>query len=171
MSVSQGWCQWRPVLPGSTAWARRHPKGNKQATSPWFFRSSLPSDPTHLSVRHARRWRRTTSLRWRSSWSRSATTPGCLRTITMTRALSTAAATFFQVSTAMLLPVSFSVFSIWLSLFGFLSPFAGTVVDSKICHPTEFDFFLCSHAGIKVNMMMTTTYYLHPPVILDCTRW
>jgi hypothetical protein len=27
---------------------------------------------------------------------------------------------------------------------------AGTVVDSKICHPTEFDFFLCSHAGIKV---------------------
>nr|CAB3471525.1 unnamed protein product [Digitaria exilis] len=25
----------------------------------------------------------------------------------------------------------------------------GTVVDSKICHPTEFDFFLCSHAGIK----------------------
>ncbi|CAK9164365.1 unnamed protein product [Ilex paraguariensis] len=25
----------------------------------------------------------------------------------------------------------------------------GTVVDSKICHPTEFDFYLCSHAGIK----------------------
>ncbi|VAI81912.1 unnamed protein product [Triticum turgidum subsp. durum] len=25
----------------------------------------------------------------------------------------------------------------------------GTVIDSKICHPTEFDFFLCSHAGIK----------------------
>ncbi|KAG0494134.1 hypothetical protein HPP92_005128 [Vanilla planifolia] len=24
----------------------------------------------------------------------------------------------------------------------------GTVVDSKICHPTEFDFYLCSHAGI-----------------------
>lgn len=28
--------------------------------------------------------------------------------------------------------------------------FAGTVVDSKICHPTEFDFYLCSHAGIQV---------------------
>lgn len=27
---------------------------------------------------------------------------------------------------------------------------AGTVVDSKICHPTEFDFYLCSHAGIQV---------------------
>jgi eukaryotic translation initiation factor 2C len=27
--------------------------------------------------------------------------------------------------------------------------FAGTVVDSTICHPTEFDFYLCSHAGIK----------------------
>ncbi|OAY82125.1 Protein argonaute 1B, partial [Ananas comosus] len=25
----------------------------------------------------------------------------------------------------------------------------GTVVDSTICHPTEFDFYLCSHAGIK----------------------
>jgi hypothetical protein len=27
---------------------------------------------------------------------------------------------------------------------------AGTVVDQKICHPTEFDFYLCSHAGIQV---------------------
>lgn len=26
----------------------------------------------------------------------------------------------------------------------------GTVVDSKICYPTEFDFYLCSHAGIQV---------------------
>jgi eukaryotic translation initiation factor 2C len=25
----------------------------------------------------------------------------------------------------------------------------GTVVDRKIVHPTEFDFFLCSHAGIQ----------------------
>ncbi|OIS98609.1 protein argonaute 1 [Nicotiana attenuata] len=25
----------------------------------------------------------------------------------------------------------------------------GTVVDSKICRPTEFDFYLCSHAGIQ----------------------
>lgn len=28
----------------------------------------------------------------------------------------------------------------------------GTVVDSKICHPTEFDFYLCSHAGIQVEL-------------------
>ena len=28
----------------------------------------------------------------------------------------------------------------------------GTVVDSKICHPTEFDFYLCSHAGIQVKL-------------------
>ncbi|KAF4404533.1 hypothetical protein G4B88_005919 [Cannabis sativa] len=27
----------------------------------------------------------------------------------------------------------------------------GTVVDSKICHPTEFDFYLCSHAGIQAS--------------------
>ncbi|XP_056687500.1 protein argonaute 10-like isoform X1 [Spinacia oleracea] len=25
----------------------------------------------------------------------------------------------------------------------------GTVADTKICHPTDFDFFLCSHAGIQ----------------------
>lgn len=25
----------------------------------------------------------------------------------------------------------------------------GTVVDTKICHPTEYDFYLCSHAGIQ----------------------
>ncbi|KAL6513810.1 argonaute 5 [Orobanche minor] len=25
----------------------------------------------------------------------------------------------------------------------------GTVVDTKICHPQEFDFYLCSHAGIQ----------------------
>ena len=26
---------------------------------------------------------------------------------------------------------------------------AGTVVDTNICHPTDFDFYLCSHAGIQ----------------------
>ncbi|XP_071713256.1 protein argonaute 1C-like [Rutidosis leptorrhynchoides] len=26
---------------------------------------------------------------------------------------------------------------------------SGNVVDTKICHPTEFDFYLCSHAGIQ----------------------
>lgn len=26
---------------------------------------------------------------------------------------------------------------------------AGTVVDTAICHPTQFDFFLCSHAGLQ----------------------
>ncbi|XP_076919981.1 protein argonaute MEL1-like [Bidens hawaiensis] len=25
----------------------------------------------------------------------------------------------------------------------------GTVVDTKICHPNEFDFYLCSHSGIQ----------------------
>ena len=28
---------------------------------------------------------------------------------------------------------------------------AGTTVDVGICHPTEFDFYLCSHAGIQVR--------------------
>ena len=28
---------------------------------------------------------------------------------------------------------------------------AGTTVDVGITHPTEFDFYLCSHAGIQVS--------------------
>lgn len=35
----------------------------------------------------------------------------------------------------------------WADKSGNILP--GTVVDKDICHPTEFDFFLCSHAGIK----------------------
>lgn len=30
---------------------------------------------------------------------------------------------------------------------------AGTTVDVGISHPTEFDFYLCSHAGIQVHML------------------
>lgn len=28
---------------------------------------------------------------------------------------------------------------------------AGTTVDLGITHPTEFDFYLCSHQGIQVS--------------------
>lgn len=28
---------------------------------------------------------------------------------------------------------------------------AGTTVDTDITHPYEFDFYLCSHAGIQVR--------------------
>lgn len=28
---------------------------------------------------------------------------------------------------------------------------AGTTVDAGITHPTEFDFYLCSHQGIQVR--------------------
>ena len=34
-----------------------------------------------------------------------------------------------------------------LHMFIFLA--AGTVVDTGVCHPTEFDFYLLSHAGIQ----------------------
>lgn len=37
----------------------------------------------------------------------------------------------------------------------------GTVVDTAICHPTEFDFYLCSHAGIQVFFLVQTIWNLY----------
>lgn len=36
---------------------------------------------------------------------------------------------------------------------------AGTTVDTKITHPTEFDFYLCSHAGIQVRRKAPLTVW------------
>jgi hypothetical protein len=47
-------------------------------------------------------------------------------------------------------PSSFGVFLLRTEFFIFLIVL-GTVVDTKICHPTEFDFYLNSHAGIQVK--------------------
>ena len=42
---------------------------------------------------------------------------------------------------------------------------AGTTVDVGITHPTEFDFYLCSHAGIQVSQSVTQSTWesLAPP--------
>lgn len=36
---------------------------------------------------------------------------------------------------------------------------AGTTVDLGITHPTEFDFYLCSHQGIQVLYRLYSTAY------------
>ena len=40
---------------------------------------------------------------------------------------------------------------------------AGTTVDIGISHPIEFDFYLCSHAGIQVHSRITliSTIFQH----------
>ena len=111
VAFSQGWCEWRPFLPSSTAWAWCHQKGNKQYNFP-YFQDLLPSPfwtYFDLSLKQAHRWKQTTSRWLHSSWSRSSTTPGCLRTTTMTKAPSTRAATSFLVSYCHA-NVSFTVF-------------------------------------------------------------
>ncbi|CAH8381098.1 unnamed protein product [Eruca vesicaria subsp. sativa] len=40
-----------------------------------------------------------------------------------------------------------------------------TVVDTSICHPREFDFYLCSHAGIQVCEMHSLPSYPRSPCI------
>lgn len=39
---------------------------------------------------------------------------------------------------------------------------AGTTVDTSITHPFEFDFYLCSHAGIQVTEIAHDAEKLYP---------
>lgn len=41
---------------------------------------------------------------------------------------------------------------------------AGTTVDTDITHPYEFDFYLCSHAGIQVQTHTFSQPEMPPPV-------
>lgn len=65
---------------------------------------------------------------------------------------------------------SFNYSGVTSKLSAFLSKFqigksgnipAGTTVDVGITHPTEFDFYLCSHAGIQVGLLINITALQH----------
>ena len=45
---------------------------------------------------------------------------------------------------------------------------AGTVVDTHICHPYEFDFFLNAHAGLQVRSPQGAARTSRSPLSLDC---
>ncbi|THG07146.1 hypothetical protein TEA_019246 [Camellia sinensis var. sinensis] len=48
----------------------------------------------------------------------------------------------------------------------------GTVVDTTICLPTEFDFYLCSHAGVQYIILLFhfNKYFCPPSRYARCTR-
>lgn len=47
---------------------------------------------------------------------------------------------------------------------------AGTTVDSGITHPSEFDFYLCSHAGIQVCFFFNCISFSHIPMFSHIER-
>lgn len=39
---------------------------------------------------------------------------------------------------------------------------AGTVIDRDVCHPRNNDFYLCSHAGLIVSVLVRLVHILNP---------
>ncbi len=48
---------------------------------------------------------------------------------------------------------------------------AGTTVDTDITHPYEFDFYLCSHAGIQVQTNTFSWPEMSLPPAFEAARW
>lgn len=49
--------------------------------------------------------------------------------------------------------------------------FTGTIIDNKICHPRNYDFYLCAHAGMIVSIHFKKMYFVdmdpnHPNICL-----
>ena len=55
---------------------------------------------------------------------------------------------------------------LWLSKLIIFFYYAGTVIDNKICHPKNNDFYLCAHAGMIVSIsrflfQLSNDFYLY----------
>lgn len=106
----------------------------------------------NLTCRHVTRWRQSTVQKWLLLWCRRGTIHASLLRITATAIQWTGVGMYCQVSFN---PIVYYYFEwndfiyVWILV---LSNLLGTVVDTKICHPSEFDFYLNSHAGIQVSL-------------------
>ena len=47
---------------------------------------------------------------------------------------------------------------------------AGTTVDSNITHPTEHDFYLCSHQGIQVSRVSDCFWVIQIQIIVSSSQ-
>ncbi len=42
---------------------------------------------------------------------------------------------------------------------------AGTIIDKDVCHPSNYDFFLCSHAGLYVHLFNTSSTFMTQKIV------
>lgn len=157
----QGRCKWRSIQPCSPSWNGCHQKG--MISSIRICRRNMVCIAMPMSMvlslsisRLVLLWRRDIYPQWRLWLFRKGITQGFSLRFTEGMIWLIKVETFFLVSVFVshcywVHKAAASISICCLGLILHVTCAAGTVVDQKICHPTEFDFYLCSHAGIQVR--------------------